>query len=149
MKHPRSLSLAPALARGSSPLGSPPTVGERAVVCHPSIQINRVPWGNSTSSPCPCLHEEGVGGIASILVPASVCSDMTNNTPTTSSAGSKQHAPWLPIPSRAISVIEHPCIVKNVDKGIASLGGPVKLSKVTMSTHRLLPHLRLTLMSRA
>ncbi|KAH5240132.1 hypothetical protein HBI72_214630 [Parastagonospora nodorum] len=41
----------------------------------------------------------------------------------------QQHAPWLPIPSRAISVVEHPCIVKNVDKGIASLGGPVKLSK--------------------
>ncbi|KAF1834126.1 transcription factor tfiiic complex a box associated subunit sfc1 [Decorospora gaudefroyi] len=40
-----------------------------------------------------------------------------------------QHAPWLPIPSRAISVVEHPAIVKNVDKGIASLGGPLKLSK--------------------
>lgn len=42
----------------------------------------------------------------------------------------QQHAPWLPIPSRAISVVEHPCIVKNIDKGITSLGGPVKLSKV-------------------
>ena len=42
----------------------------------------------------------------------------------------QQHAPWLPIPSRAISVVEHPCIIKNLDKGIASLGGPVKLSKV-------------------
>ncbi|KAF1847982.1 transcription factor tfiiic complex a box associated subunit sfc1 [Cucurbitaria berberidis CBS 394.84] len=38
-------------------------------------------------------------------------------------------APWLPIPSRAISVVEHPCIIKNLDKGIISLGGPVKLSK--------------------
>ncbi|KAH6638922.1 transcription factor tfiiic complex a box associated subunit sfc1 [Boeremia exigua] len=38
-------------------------------------------------------------------------------------------APWLPIPSRAVSAIEHPCIIKNVDKGITSLGGPVKLSK--------------------
>jgi hypothetical protein len=42
----------------------------------------------------------------------------------------QRHAPWLPIPSRAISVVEHPCIVKNIDKGITSLGGPVKLSKV-------------------
>ena len=41
-----------------------------------------------------------------------------------------QTAPWLPIPSRAISVVEHPCLVKNIDKGIVSLGGPVKLSKV-------------------
>jgi general transcription factor 3C polypeptide 5 (transcription factor C subunit 1) len=38
-------------------------------------------------------------------------------------------APWLPIPSRAISAVEHPCIVKNIDKSITSLGGPVKLSK--------------------
>ncbi|KAH7079589.1 RNA polymerase III transcription factor IIIC subunit-domain-containing protein [Paraphoma chrysanthemicola] len=44
-------------------------------------------------------------------------------------AGEEQHAPWLPIPSRAISVVEHPCIIKNIDKGITSLGGPVKLSK--------------------
>jgi general transcription factor 3C polypeptide 5 (transcription factor C subunit 1) len=43
----------------------------------------------------------------------------------------QQHAPWLPIPSRAVSAIEHPCIIKNIDKGIASLGGPVKLSKVS------------------
>ncbi|KZM27092.1 tau 95 subunit of transcription factor TFIIIC [Ascochyta rabiei] len=38
-------------------------------------------------------------------------------------------APWLPIPSRAVSAIEHPCIIKNLDKGITSLGGSVKLSK--------------------
>ncbi|CBY01704.1 hypothetical protein IAQ61_010061 [Plenodomus lingam] len=43
--------------------------------------------------------------------------------------GEQTTAPWLPIPSRAISVVEHPCIIKNVDKGITSLGGPVKLSK--------------------
>ncbi|CAN9240997.1 unnamed protein product [Alternaria alternata] len=50
---------------------------------------------------------------------------MENATSTTGN----QHAPWLPIPSRAVSVVEHPAIVKNVDKGITSLGGPVKLSK--------------------
>lgn len=65
------------------------------------------------------------------------------NTDHEGSAPAHQHqlAPWLPIPSRAISAVEHPCIVKNVDKGITSLGGPVKLSKVTKScapaaTHR-------------
>jgi general transcription factor 3C polypeptide 5 (transcription factor C subunit 1) len=42
----------------------------------------------------------------------------------------QQQAPWLPIPVRAVSVVEHPCIVRNVDKGIASLGGSLKLSKV-------------------
>ena len=46
------------------------------------------------------------------------------------SSASTQLAPWLPIPSRAVSAIEHPCIIKNIDKGITSLGGAVKLSKV-------------------
>ncbi|KAJ4348931.1 tau 95 subunit of transcription factor TFIIIC [Ascochyta clinopodiicola] len=41
----------------------------------------------------------------------------------------ERSAPWLPIPSRAVSAIEHPCIIKNLDKGIASLGGSAKLSK--------------------
>ena len=57
----------------------------------------------------------------------------TNAEPTLNQSGNKQYAPWLPIPSRAISAVEHPCIVKNVDKGITSLGGPVKLSKVSGS----------------
>jgi hypothetical protein len=52
------------------------------------------------------------------------------NSDSTAANGEKQLAPWLPIPSRAISVVEHPAIVKNIDKGITSLGGPVKLSKV-------------------
>ncbi|KAF3009546.1 tau 95 subunit of transcription factor TFIIIC [Curvularia kusanoi] len=54
-----------------------------------------------------------------------------NNRSDVSSAASAstELAPWLPIPSCAVSAIEHPCIIKNVDKGITSLGGPVKLSK--------------------
>ena len=39
-------------------------------------------------------------------------------------------APWLEVPSRAISAVEHPSIIKNVDKAITSLGGIGKLSKV-------------------
>ncbi|EMD67312.1 hypothetical protein COCSADRAFT_136157 [Bipolaris sorokiniana ND90Pr] len=54
---------------------------------------------------------------------------MSDEQPTSTANGESQHASWLPIPSRAISVVEHPAIIKNVDKGIASLGGPVKLSK--------------------
>ncbi|KAF9737255.1 hypothetical protein PMIN06_000912 [Paraphaeosphaeria minitans] len=45
------------------------------------------------------------------------------------SNAAERTAPWLQIPSRAVSVVEHPCLVKNIDKGIRSLGGPVKLSK--------------------
>ncbi|KAH7396311.1 RNA polymerase III transcription factor IIIC subunit-domain-containing protein [Pyrenochaeta sp. MPI-SDFR-AT-0127] len=54
---------------------------------------------------------------------------MSEEQPAADNQGEDQHAPWLPVPSRAISVVEHPCIIKNVDKGIASLGGPVRLSK--------------------
>ncbi|KAF2743551.1 hypothetical protein M011DRAFT_489681 [Sporormia fimetaria CBS 119925] len=42
-------------------------------------------------------------------------------------------APWLQIPARSVAVIEHPCIVKNLDKGIDSLGGAVKLSNALRS----------------
>ena len=49
-------------------------------------------------------------------------------------------AQWLPIPSRAVSAIEHPCIIKNVDKGITSLGGSVKLSKVRGQVAALTVH---------
>ena len=52
------------------------------------------------------------------------------STTTSPADGTAQTAPWMQIPSRAVSVVEHPCIVKNIDKGIISLGGPVKLSKV-------------------
>jgi general transcription factor 3C polypeptide 5 (transcription factor C subunit 1) len=66
---------------------------------------------------------------------------MNNNHRNMSSAGSNTElAPWLPIPSRAVSAIEHPCIIKNVDKGITSLGGSVKLSKVRGQAAG--PHLR-------
>lgn len=55
---------------------------------------------------------------------------MNNQHDAVEASSEQQLASWLSIPSRAISVVEHPCIVKNVDKGITSLGGPVKLSKV-------------------
>jgi general transcription factor 3C polypeptide 5 (transcription factor C subunit 1) len=56
---------------------------------------------------------------------------LQSNMANTELPAEKQHAPWLPIPSRAVSAVEHPAIIKNIDKGIASLGGPVKLSKVS------------------
>jgi hypothetical protein len=58
---------------------------------------------------------------------------MNNEHEAVTPGDEQQHAPWLPIPARSISAVEHPCIVKNIDKGIVSLGGPVKLSKVRRS----------------
>lgn len=47
-----------------------------------------------------------------------------------SESNGSETAPLLQVPARSIAVIEHPCIVKNLDKGIVSLGGAVKLSQV-------------------
>ncbi|KAJ4373712.1 tau 95 subunit of transcription factor TFIIIC [Didymella sp. IMI 355093] len=52
-----------------------------------------------------------------------------NNRDMSAANANTEPAPWLPIPFRAVSAIEHPCIIKNIDKGITSLGGSVKLSK--------------------
>ncbi|KAF2204448.1 hypothetical protein GQ43DRAFT_409564 [Delitschia confertaspora ATCC 74209] len=35
-------------------------------------------------------------------------------------------APWLLVPAQSVMSVEHPCIIKDVDKGIKSLGGEVK-----------------------
>lgn len=60
--------------------------------------------------------------------------DTHHATTTSAQAGKPKHehkpALWLQIPSRAVSVVEHPCIIKNIDKGITSLGGAAALSKV-------------------
>jgi general transcription factor 3C polypeptide 5 (transcription factor C subunit 1) len=46
-------------------------------------------------------------------------------------AAEQQITPWLPVNSQPLVVIEHPCIIKNVDKGIKSLGGAVRLGQVS------------------
>ncbi|ORY03306.1 RNA polymerase III transcription factor IIIC subunit-domain-containing protein [Clohesyomyces aquaticus] len=40
---------------------------------------------------------------------------------------------YLSIRNQAISCVEHPCIIRNVDKGLKSLGGPTKLSQTLSS----------------
>jgi len=42
-------------------------------------------------------------------------------------------APWLAVPSDRIVRIEHPGIVRNIEKGIASLGGKKELAAVRLS----------------
>ncbi|KAK2794585.1 tau 95 subunit of transcription factor TFIIIC [Onygenales sp. PD_12] len=39
-------------------------------------------------------------------------------------------APWYPIPAREIVSVEHPCVVKNIDKGIQTLDGSSGISKI-------------------
>lgn len=39
-------------------------------------------------------------------------------------------SPWIPIPDKRIICIEHPAIIRNLDKGIATIGGEDALKKV-------------------
>ncbi|KAF2269495.1 transcription factor tfiiic complex a box associated subunit sfc1 [Lojkania enalia] len=55
--------------------------------------------------------------------------DTMNPSGHSTATGPRGDVRTLLVPPRAISLVEHPCIVKNVDKGIASLGGEFKLSK--------------------
>ena len=40
------------------------------------------------------------------------------------------HAPWHDVPKQLIVSVEHPFIIKDVDKGLATLGSPSKLEAV-------------------
>lgn len=54
----------------------------------------------------------------------------SNNQSRVTTDERKEVAPWLLVPQDAVVSIEHPCVVRDVDNGIKSLGGEVKLSKV-------------------
>ena len=41
------------------------------------------------------------------------------------------HAPWYDVPKQPIVSVEHPFIIKNVDKGLATLGSPSKLEEAS------------------
>lgn len=50
---------------------------------------------------------------------------------TGSSSGKKSsHAPWYNVPKKPIVSVEHPFIIKDVDKGLATLGTPSKLEEL-------------------
>lgn len=55
-----------------------------------------------------------------------------NVSPEKSSSNYKTagYAPAYSIPSMAFVEIEHPCIIKNIDKGVQSLGGTSQLEMV-------------------
>jgi hypothetical protein len=82
---------------------------------------------------CSCHHHLG----RQVPVPRTYIPTHLHPTHASSSASMQQDASATaaaqPVPLRAVSAIEHPCIVKNIDKGITSLGGPVKLSRVRAS----------------
>ncbi|KAF2497230.1 hypothetical protein BU16DRAFT_617241 [Lophium mytilinum] len=49
--------------------------------------------------------------------------------PAAPAATARRPAPYLPVPDQSVVLVEHPCIIKNIDKGIASLGGEVRLGQ--------------------
>ncbi len=47
------------------------------------------------------------------------------------------YAQWHKVPRKSIVSVEHPFIVSNPDKGVASLGGPGKLQEVVLPLYLL------------
>lgn len=45
--------------------------------------------------------------------------------------------PWISVKSQPIVSVEHPYVVRNIDRGIKSLGGQPKLDEVR--SHTLVP----------
>ena len=41
------------------------------------------------------------------------------------------YSPWYNVPKRPIVSVEHPFIIKDIDRGLAILGGPSKLEQVS------------------
>lgn len=52
---------------------------------------------------------------------------------------SSSHAPWYNIPRQSIVSVEHPFIIKDVDKGLATLGNESKLEEVSSNSSQQIP----------
>lgn len=49
-----------------------------------------------------------------------------------SSRKESSYAPWYNVPKKSVVSVEHPFIIKDVDKGLATLGNPSKLEEVSL-----------------
>lgn len=56
-----------------------------------------------------------------------------------SSHKSSSHAPWYNVPRQSIVSVEHPFIIKDVDKGLATLGNESKLEEVSCNHFQHIP----------
>lgn len=62
-----------------------------------------------------------------------VLSNIKSNSTTTAN----DNAEWLHLPQHRIVTVEHPCIVNDVDKALASLGGENQIKNVVISPYSL------------
>lgn len=56
-----------------------------------------------------------------------------------SSHKSSSYAPWYNVPRQSIVSVEHPFIIKDVDKGLATLGNESKLEEVNCNHFQYIP----------
>ena len=55
----------------------------------------------------------------------------SDNREGSSSNKNSSYAPWYNVPKQPIVSVEHPFIIKDVDKGLATLGDSSKLEEVS------------------
>ncbi|CCX09210.1 RNA polymerase III transcription factor IIIC subunit-domain-containing protein [Pyronema domesticum] len=65
-----------------------------------------------------------------------------STAPAPSTSKNIPSAPWITVPDKKIICIEHPAIIRNVEKGIATLGGEEALQKLAASNGNMALHLR-------
>ncbi|KAI5854325.1 RNA polymerase III transcription factor IIIC subunit-domain-containing protein [Tricharina praecox] len=68
--------------------------------------------------------------------------DPVQSTAASSRDNHIQSSPWIPIPDKRIICVEHPGIIRNVEKGIATLGGEEALAKLAAANGNMALHLR-------
>jgi general transcription factor 3C polypeptide 5 (transcription factor C subunit 1) len=57
--------------------------------------------------------------------------DTTSSSAQIQNSNGKPVAPFIPISQDPIICVEHPCIIKNLERGIKSLGGEYGINKVS------------------
>jgi hypothetical protein len=82
----------------------------------------------ANGQPIACLQATYVGSGDSQAIAVHIMNPMTNW-----SSSQARSAPWYGVPSNTLVSIEHPCVVKDPDKAIETLGGTTEISKASYS----------------
>lgn len=57
-------------------------------------------------------------------------SEGKKSSPSSNYSSSSSHAPWYNVPKRSIVSVEHPFIIRNIEKGLKTLGNSGRLERV-------------------
>lgn len=83
---------------------------------------------------CPCLStvfiKDRSSSLTFVIKDVEMGEGNGDRKAVSSSHQRSSYAPWYNVPEQPIVSVEHPFIIKDVDKGLATLGSPSKLEEV-------------------